>query len=94
MIYVWVKRGLESEENLSGTEKWIEIVLEDLGEASTIEIIERVSMFNQDCADRIPMVLTQMRVEGKVTYKVVQNPNGERRNIVWQLTKSQIEDEK
>lgn len=85
---------MESEENLSGTEKWIEIVLNDLGEATTIEIIERVSMFNQDCADRIPMVLTQMRVEGKVTYKVVANQYGERRNIVWQLTKSQTEDEK
>lgn len=83
-----MKRGLDSKENLSGTEKWIEIVLEDLGEATTIEIIERVSMFNQDCADRIPMVLTQMRVEGKVAYKVVSNPSGERRNIVWQLTES------
>lgn len=83
-----MKQGLESKENLSGTEKWIEIVLQDLGKATTIEIIERVSMFNQDCADRIPMVLTQMRVEGKVTYKVVPNPSGERRNIVWQLTES------
>ena len=83
-----MKRGLDSKENLSGTEKWIEIVLEDLGEATTIEIIERVSMFNQDCADRIPMVLTQMRVEGKVAYKVVSNPSGEMRNIVWQLTES------
>ncbi|MFX1508007.1 MAG: hypothetical protein ACFFDC_18115 [Promethearchaeota archaeon] len=84
---------MESEENLSGTEKWVEIVLKDLGEATTIEIIERVSMFNQDCADRIPMVLTQMRVEGKVIYKVVANQKGERRNIVWRLTESQKEDE-
>ncbi|MFW9906738.1 MAG: hypothetical protein ACFFFH_20700 [Candidatus Thorarchaeota archaeon] len=84
---------MESEENLSGTEKWIEIVLKDLGEATTIEIIERVSMFNQDCADRIPMVLTQMRVDQKVTYKVVQNESGGRKNIVWQLTKSFTEKE-
>lgn len=88
-----MKRGLESEENLSGTEKWIELVLNDLGEATTTEIIEQVSMFNQDCADRIPMVLTQMRVEGKVTYKVVPNQSGERTNIVWKLTQSQTTEE-
>ncbi|UCG00878.1 MAG: hypothetical protein JSW11_14820 [Candidatus Heimdallarchaeota archaeon] len=84
---------MESEENLSGTEKWIELVLNDLGEATTTEIIEQVSMFNQDCADRIPMVLTQMRVEGKVTYKVVPNQSGERTNIVWKLTQSQTTEE-
>jgi hypothetical protein len=88
-----MKQRLESKENLSGTEKWIEIVLQDLGEATTIEIIERVSMFNQDCADRIPMVLTQMRVDGKVTYKVVSNQEGNRRNIVWQLSQKIVEDE-
>lgn len=87
-----MKRGLESEENLSGTEKWIEIVLNDLGEASTIEIIERVSMFNQDCADRIPMVLTQMRVDGKVSYKVVPANDGTRQTIVWQLIEPQATD--
>jgi hypothetical protein len=83
---------LESEENLSGTEKWIEIVLKDLGEATTVEIIERVSMFNQDCADRIPMVLTQMRLDEKVSYRVVPAKNGTRQTIVWQLTEPQATD--
>jgi hypothetical protein len=69
----------------SGTEKWIEIVLKELKSATTVEIINRVSIFNQDCADRIPMVLTQMRMAGKVTYKVVPSENGERKNIVWEL---------
>lgn len=89
-----MNRGLGSELELSGTEKWIEIVLKDLGEATTVEIIERVSMFNQDCADRIPMVLTQMRVDGKVSYKVVQAKSGERQNIVWRLIEHQSTDGK
>ncbi|MFX0173230.1 MAG: hypothetical protein ACFE9L_15145 [Candidatus Hodarchaeota archaeon] len=69
----------------SGTEKWIEIVLKELRSASTVEIINRVSIFNQDCADRIPMVLTQMRMDGKVTYKVVSSKNGEKKQIMWEL---------
>ncbi|UCE12754.1 MAG: hypothetical protein JSV04_11235 [Candidatus Heimdallarchaeota archaeon] len=76
------------EEDTSGTEKWIEVVLKDLGEATTVEIIERVSMFNQDCADRIPMVLTQMRIEGKVSYRVAPTKEG-RQNIFWKLLDSQ-----
>ncbi|MFX0087651.1 MAG: hypothetical protein ACFFAU_18520 [Candidatus Hodarchaeota archaeon] len=74
-----------SSEDFSGTEKWIEVVLKEMKEASTVEIIERVSIFNQDCADRIPMVLTSMRMEGKVLYKVVPTKDGKRQNIVWYL---------
>ncbi len=72
----------------SGTEKWIEVVLRELHEASTVEIVNRVSIFNQDCADRIPMVLTQMRMEGKISYRVVQAKEGKRKNIVWRLEPS------
>ncbi len=89
-----MNRGLGSELELSGTEKWIEIVLKDLVEATTVEIIERVSMFNQDCADRIPMVLTQMRMDGKISYKVVTAKSGERQNIVWRLIEHQPTDVK
>jgi hypothetical protein len=73
----------------SGTEKWIEVVLRELHEASTVEIVNRVSIFNQDCADRIPMVLTQMRMEGKISYRVVQAKEGKRKNIVWRLEPSE-----
>jgi hypothetical protein len=69
----------------SGTEKWIEVVLRELHEASTVEIVNRVSIFNQDCADRIPMVLTQMRMEGKISYRVIQSKEGKGKNIVWRL---------
>jgi len=69
----------------SGTEKWIEVVLKELKKATTNEIVERVSMFNEDCADRIPMVLTQMRVAGKVTYSIVQSESSGRKILVWQL---------
>ena len=54
-------------------------------EASTVEIIEKVSIFNQDCADRIPMVLSSMRMEGKILYNVVSTKDGARQNIVWYL---------
>ncbi len=74
-----------SSEDFSGTEKWIEVVLKEMKEASTVEIIEKVSIFNQDCADRIPMVLTSMRMEGKVLYKVIPTKDGKRQNIVWYL---------
>lgn len=77
-----------SDLNTSGTEKWIEVVLKELQTATTVEIVNRVSLFNQDCADRIPFVLTQMRMEGKVSYKIGQTKEGEQKNIVWSLTKS------
>lgn len=72
-------------EDFSGTEKWIEVVLKEMREASTVEIIEKVSIFNQDCADRIPLVLSSMRMEGKISYKVVSRKDGEAQNIVWYL---------
>ncbi|MHA1942111.1 MAG: hypothetical protein ACXAB2_04840 [Candidatus Hodarchaeales archaeon] len=72
--------------NTSGTEKWIEVVLKELRSATTVEIVNRVSMFNQDCADRIPMVLTQMRMAGKVTYEVLENKDQSGKSIVWKLT--------
>lgn len=74
-----------SSEDFSGTEKWIEVVLKEMKEASTVEIIEKVSIFNQECADRIPMVLSSMRMEGKILYKVVSTKDGARQNIVWYL---------
>ena len=69
----------------SGTEKWIVVILKDIKKATTTEIVERVSMFNQDCADRIPMVLTQMRMEGKVSYEVIALEEGKGKNIIWSL---------
>lgn len=81
--------GLALDEKTSGTEKWIEVVLKDLGEATTVEIIECVSMFNQDCADRIPMILSQMRIEGKVSYRVASKKEGTRQTIVWRLLDQQ-----
>lgn len=73
-------------EEYRGTEKWILTVLADMNEGTTEEIMNEVKIYNQDCADRIPMALTQMRMEGKVSYKVVAGKDGERKNIVWFLT--------
>ncbi|MHA2328241.1 MAG: hypothetical protein ACXACR_06935 [Candidatus Hodarchaeales archaeon] len=76
---------MTSKTDLFVTERWIEVVLKDLKEASTVEIIDEVNKYNQDCADRIPMALAQMRMDGRVTYDVVQSKEGERQNIVWRL---------
>jgi hypothetical protein len=73
----------------SGTEKWIVVVLKELKKASTAEIVERVGMFNQDCADRIPMVLVQMRMAGTISYEVVTLSDGEGKNIVWSLNETE-----
>ena len=70
----------------SGTEKWIELVLKEVTEATTAEIINRVSLFNTDCADNIPHVLTSMRLQGKVGYKIAKSNDGEGKRIVWFLT--------
>ena len=80
-----------TETSTSGTEKWIEVVLKELKTATTVEIVDRVSIFNQDCADRIPMVLTQMRMEGKVEYEIISTKDGKRKNIVWHLISSPSE---
>ncbi len=80
-----MKTSLASKTDHFATEKWIEVVLKDLKEATTVEIIDEVNKYNQDCADRIPMALAHMRMEGRVTYDVVQSKEGERQNIVWKL---------
>ena len=74
-----------SDVNASGTEKWIKVVLKELQSATTAEIVNRVAIFNQDCADRIPMVLTQMRMEGKIIYEVLASKDQSGKNIVWKL---------
>ncbi len=75
-------------EEYRGTEKWILTVLKENKEGTTAEIMDEVKIYNQDCADRIPMALTQMRMEGTVGYKVVAGKEGLRKNIVWYLISS------
>ncbi|MHA1975157.1 MAG: hypothetical protein ACTSW1_19380 [Candidatus Hodarchaeales archaeon] len=75
----------------SGTEKWIEIILKEVKEASTEEIINRVAIFNTDCSDNIPYVLSQMRMEGKVGYTIKDSENACGKKIVWFL-KETVED--
>jgi len=72
----------------SGTEKWIEITLKEMKEASTEEIIRRVAVFNTDCSDNIPYVLTSMRLEGKVGYKIKDSNDACGKKIVWFLKES------
>lgn len=89
MVQILVNTMSLFDVDTSGTEKWIEVVLKELKKATTNEIVEHVSIFNEDCADRIPMVLTQMRVAGKVTYNIEQSANGERKILVWELVNTE-----
>ncbi|WP_455142332.1 hypothetical protein [Candidatus Hodarchaeum mangrovi] len=71
----------------SGTEKWIELVLKELKEATTEEIINRVAIFNTDCADNIPHVLTTLRLQGKVGYRIDKVKEEGSKRIIWFLLK-------
>jgi len=71
----------------SGTEKWIELVLKEIKEATTEEIINRVAIFNTDCADNIPHVLTTMRLQGKVGYRIDKVKGEGVKRIIWFLTR-------
>jgi DNA-binding TFAR19-related protein (PDSD5 family) len=73
------------EDDYLGTEMWIKVVLKDLTQATTQEIIDRVKIYNQECADRIPMALAQMRANGKINYQIIQSQDGKRKNMVWEL---------
>ncbi|MFW9778858.1 MAG: hypothetical protein ACFFE8_08390 [Candidatus Heimdallarchaeota archaeon] len=73
------------EDDYLGTEMWIKVVLKDLGEATTQEIIDHVKIYNQECADRIPMALAQMRANGKAYYKIRASQDEKRKNMVWKL---------
>lgn len=73
------------EEEYLGTEMWIKVVLKELKQATTEEIIERVKIYNQECADRIPLALAQMRVSGEVHFQILPTQDGTRKKMVWML---------
>lgn len=73
------------EEDYLGTEMWIKVVLKELKQATTQEIIDHVKIYNQECADRIPLALAQMRVSGKVSYQIIPTQDGIRKKLVWTL---------
>lgn len=59
----------------------ITLLLEELGEATTAEIVEEASRVSRECKDRIPRTLIALEEEKKVTKRI----SKERKAIVWTL---------
>lgn len=59
----------------------ISMILEDLGEATTAEIIEESSRVSAECRDRIPEALRALEEEKKVTKRL----SKEKKGYVWTL---------
>jgi hypothetical protein len=66
---------------LPDTKERVNLILKNLGEATTAEIIEEASKTAHDCKDRIPGVLVALEDEGKVVKKI----SKEKKAIVWRL---------
>ncbi|MFX1483579.1 MAG: hypothetical protein ACFFCP_10350 [Promethearchaeota archaeon] len=61
----------------------ITMILEELGEATTTEIIEESSKVSAECKDRIPEALRTLESENKITKKL----SKEKKGYVWSLAK-------
>ncbi len=59
----------------------ISTILEDLGEATTAEIIDKASVISHDCKDRIPNALVVLEKENRVVKRL----SKEKKAIVWRL---------
>jgi hypothetical protein len=61
----------------------IAMILEELGEATTMEIIEESTKVSAECKDRIPEALRALESENKVTKSL----SKEKKGYVWSLVK-------
>jgi len=59
----------------------VTMILEDLGEATTAEIIDEASQISRDCRDRIPGTLVALEKDKKVSKRI----SKEKSAIVWTL---------
>ncbi|MHA2366330.1 MAG: hypothetical protein ACXAC7_20405 [Candidatus Hodarchaeales archaeon] len=57
------------------------LILEDLGEASTAEIIEEAALLSNECKDRVPRSLLALYRDGKVNRRI----SKEKKAILWSL---------
>lgn len=57
------------------------IILEELGEATTAEIIDKAAQKSQNCKDRIPGALVDLEKEKRITKRI----SKEKKAIVWTL---------
>ncbi|MHA1984776.1 MAG: DUF4386 family protein [Candidatus Hodarchaeales archaeon] len=79
--FTLVMKARELMKGRTDPKKTIIFILEDLGEASTEEIIEKASKISRDCKDRIPRTLKTLEKDKKITKAI----SKEKRAIVWTL---------
>jgi len=48
----------------------IRTMLVQYGELNTEQIIDKIRIFNEDCVDNVPMILSQMRGENELEARV------------------------
>ncbi len=73
--------SLTKETELSNDKKAVIFVLEELGEASTSEIIAEAAKLSHRCKDRVPSILIALEKDNKVVKKI----SKEKKAIVWEL---------
>jgi hypothetical protein len=61
--------------------KTLTTILEELGEATTAEILDKASEKSHECKDRIPGALVDLEKDKKITKKL----SKEKKAIVWKL---------
>lgn len=66
----------------------IRTMLVQYGELNTEQIIEKIRIFNEDCVDNVPLILSQMRVENEVEARV----DKELKSIFWKITQKNDEE--
>lgn len=72
---------IKSKEDLSDPEKAILIILEDLGEASTAEVVEEVADLPNNCKDKAPSILMTLEKYKLISKKI----SKEKKAIVWYI---------
>ena len=73
--------SMEFLNGLSDDMKAVYLLLEDLGEASTEEVIQEAISVSSKCKDRVPSILIALEKEKKVLKRI----SKEKKAIVWKI---------
>jgi hypothetical protein len=78
---ILVIKAIKMTMNRPDSKKTITMILGDLGEATTAEIIDEASLVSRDCKDRIPKTLIALEKDKKVIKRI----SKEKKGFVWTL---------
>lgn len=79
-----VMKAIKMTMELPDPKETITMILEELGEATTEEIIKEASQVSRDCKDRIPNTLVTLEEENKIIKRI----SKEKKALVWRLVRS------